>query len=76
MGYVLDNSYQVVKTIQAPYGTDLHEFSLVDGGKNALLTGYSPMPYDLTSFGVTDGLGWIEDSSFRNVDVSTGKMNF
>lgn len=54
----------------------MHEFRLVNGGKKALITEYTPVPWGLHDFNITNGVGWIEDSIFREVDVASGAVNF
>ena len=74
-GVIMDNHYQVVKTID-PAGpsmtVDLHEFNLTPDGKSALMTIYHPMAYDLHSYGIRDGMGWIQEGRFQEVDVESG----
>lgn len=50
--YVLDENYQVVDTwtIDNGYGSDDHDFLLLDNG-HAILMGYFPVPFDLSPYG-------------------------
>lgn len=76
---ILDSDYQVVKTLH-PSGSapslDQHEFKLVNGGETALLTTYDMEAYDLSLVGITANQGWILDSKFQEVNVSTGSVLF
>lgn len=77
---ILDSSYDLVKMIR-PIGSlsgtaDMHEFRLADGGRTALMTVYQTVPYDLSPFGITNGLGWIVEAVFQEVLVSSGEVVF
>ena len=78
-GIIMDKHYQVVKSIE-PVGSsvsaDLHEFNLLPNGKSALMTIYHPRAYDMTAYGIFNGLGYIQDSVFQEVDVDSGKLIF
>ncbi|KAB2573385.1 hypothetical protein DBV05_g7954 [Lasiodiplodia theobromae] len=79
MGAILDESYRVVKTVQATGSvpaSDMHEFNLVDGGRGAILNVLSPRQYDLSPFGQSSGMGWIIESIFQEVRVETGELLF
>ncbi|KAF9634136.1 putative Arylsulfotransferase protein [Lasiodiplodia theobromae] len=54
---------------------DMHEFRLVDG-RSALISIYKVIPYDLSPFGVTDRIGWISESIFQEIRISTGEVLF
>lgn len=54
---------------------DMHEFRLVDG-RSALISIYKVVPYDLSPFGVTDRIGWISESIFQEIRISTGEVLF
>ena len=47
-----------------------------DRGKSALLTTYKTTPYDLSSFNITSGLGWLLHGGFQEVDVESGEVVF
>ena len=75
----MDNHYQVVKTISAgsySSSTDMHEFRLTKDGKSALMTQYLRSAHDLCEFGICNGLGYIQQGAFQEVDVETGKVLF
>ena len=78
-GVIMDKHYQIVKSIE-PVGSsvsaDLHEFDLLPDGKSALMTIYHPRAYDLTAYGITNGLGYIQESVFQEVDVDSGELIF
>ncbi|KAK8248091.1 ASST-domain-containing protein [Phyllosticta capitalensis] len=77
---ILDNSYTVVKSVQlggsGVTAADMHEFNLIEGGKSALITSYKPTEADLGGFGIRNGVGYVLDGMFQDIDVQTGKMNF
>jgi hypothetical protein len=75
-GTILDKHYQTVKNIQTSGGSDMHEFRLIEDGRRTLLTKYESRQYDLTGFNVSDGLGWISDNIFREIDLDTNAILF
>ncbi|KAH6696698.1 ASST-domain-containing protein [Leptodontidium sp. MPI-SDFR-AT-0119] len=78
-GVVMDGQYRVVKTVHAAaegLPSDLHEFRLNDNGETALMTIYQPRQLDLRKYGVTSGLGWVLDSMFQEVNITSGELLF
>ena len=79
-GLIMDNSYDVVRSVQSGGGlaaADQHEFNTDPSkGKTALMTIYSPIQYDLTKYSVTGNQGWILQSYFQEVDVDTSDVLF
>ncbi|KAF2501306.1 hypothetical protein BU16DRAFT_451643, partial [Lophium mytilinum] len=78
-GVIMDNRYRVVQTVEAAgsaTSTDMHEFRLINDGKSALVTVYSPRQFDLADFGIGPGMGWIMDGVFQEIDVETGELIF
>jgi len=74
----MDNSYSTVLTVQSGLGrapSDVHEFSVLPGG-TALTTIFQPTPYDLTSFGVQQPIGWVVQGIFQEIDIWTGDVLF
>jgi len=73
---MLDQSYQVYKTISATNDLDgdLHEFKITENG-TALMTVYKGTTADLTAFGIASQ-GWIYDSIFQEIDIETGELLF
>ncbi|KAK5953115.1 hypothetical protein OHC33_005683 [Knufia fluminis] len=74
---IMDTSLQTVKTVTALNSRgslDQHEFHIV--GDSALTTLYRPERYDLSAFNITNGEGWIQDSIFQDVNMTTGELNF
>ena len=57
-------------------GNDLHEFSVLDGGKSVLVTIYMPAPYDLSNYNISGGIGWLQVSAFQEIQVETGDVLF
>ncbi|KAI9833769.1 MAG: hypothetical protein M1819_003502 [Sarea resinae] len=78
-GVIMDNHYRIVNSVQAGGGvppSDMHEFNLANGGETALMTVYRQRQYDLSAFGVKSGLGWIMESIFQEVNVTTSEVIF
>lgn len=79
-GLILDKSYTIVKSVEVGGSgvpsVDMHEFNVIDEGKSALVTAYMTIPYDLTDFGITTGVGYLQDGVFQEVEIETGRMLF
>lgn len=78
-GVIMDKHYQIVKTMTPASSSmtmDLHEFALQPDGRSALMTIYHPRAADLSDWGIKDGMGWIQDGIFQEVDTETGKLLF
>ena len=54
----------------------MHEFQLLDDGETAVLSSYNIIPYDLSVFNITTGLGWISEGVFQEVNVTSGELIF
>lgn len=55
---------------------DMHEFQLLNDGETAILSAYQIVPYDLSYFNITTGLGWLSEGVFQEVNVTTGDVLF
>lgn len=78
-GVILDQSYRIVDSVEAggpQAATDMHEFILLPDGRSALLTVYKRHQWDLSDWGIQNGLGWIQEGRFQEVDVKTGEVIF
>lgn len=83
-GVIMDKHYRVVKQVDssgAGASSDMHEFKLTpySNGTTALMTVYQPRQYDLTvnpRFNIHNGMGWIVEGVFQEVDVETGRVVF
>lgn len=76
---ILDSNYRTVTSIQTggrASAVDMHEFQLVDDGETALVSAYRTVPYDLTGYNVTNGLGWIQEGVFQAIKVETGEVMY
>lgn len=76
---LLDDAYRQIRTIEADKpGTalDFHEFNLLEGGSKAIVVIFQPVQGDLAAYGITQGLGWILDSVFQEIDLESGKVLF
>lgn len=74
----MDQHYKTIASVQSGLGrapADVHEFTVLPGG-TALMTIFQPRPYDLTSFGVSQPIGWVIDASFQEIDIGTGEVLF
>lgn len=75
----MDKHYRVVKSVEpASYqaSSDMHEFRVIEDGKSALMTQYLRSVYDLCPWNLCDGLGYIQEGAFQEVDVDSGKVLF
>lgn len=79
VGMILDSTYRIAATVQVGGSTmsagDMHEFRLV-ADRSALISIYKVVPYDLSPFSVTDRIGWISESIFQEIRISTGEVLF
>lgn len=83
-GIIMDSSYRVVKVIDssgAGASSDMHEFRMTpySNGTSVLMTVYQPRQYDVTTnprFNLQNGLGWIVEGVFQEVDIETGRVLF
>jgi hypothetical protein len=79
-GIIMNKHYQVVKSIE-PSGSyqassDMHEFRVIENGKRALMTQYLRSVHDLCGYGICDGLGYLQQGAFQEVDTETGDVLF
>lgn len=80
----MDKHYRVVAQVEtsgAMSCSDMHEFRLApySDGKTALMTVYHTRPYDLSNnphFLIKEGMGWVVDGVFQEIDVATGALVF
>ncbi|CAK4033332.1 hypothetical protein AC578_9619 [Lecanosticta acicola] len=83
-GVILDQNYRTVKTIEAAgagASNDMHEFKITpySNGTTVLMTVYQPRQYDVTTnprFNLHNGIGWIVEGVFQEVDIDTGRLIF
>lgn len=78
-GVIMDKHYRVVKSVEPgsyQASSDMHEFKVIEDGKSALMTQYLRSVYDLCPWGLCDGLGYIQQGAFQEVDVDSGKVVF
>jgi len=78
-GVIMDSNYHTVQTVVSGFGrapNDVHEFTLLDGGKTALITIFQPAQYDLSSYGLEQPYGWVIEGIFQEIDVQSGKVLF
>ncbi|KAH0022195.1 hypothetical protein KCU78_g5845, partial [Aureobasidium melanogenum] len=76
---VVDQNYKVVATAQTGGNVepvDMHEFQLLNNGETAIVSSYQIVPYDLSYFNITTGLGWLSEGVFQEVNVTTGEVLF
>ncbi|KAL2820929.1 ASST-domain-containing protein [Aspergillus cavernicola] len=75
---ILDSSYKPTTSVQSGDGlveSDMHEMAVLDG-KTILITVYQPRTYNLKSYGITPGPGWIIDGVFQEIDIKNGEVLF
>ena len=79
-GVIMDKHYRVVRSVE-PSGSyqassDMHEFMLINEGKTALMTQYLRSAYDLCPWDLCDGMGYIQQGAFQEIDVDSGEVIF
>jgi hypothetical protein len=75
----MDKHYRIVKSVETgnyQAASDMHEFMLLPDGKSALLTQYLRSAADLCAWDICNGLGYIQQGAFQEVDVETGEVLF
>ena len=75
----MDDKFNNVASVTSQAGhvaNDLHEFHVDDSGKSALVTIYQSQPYDLSDYGITDGMGWITNCYFQEIEIGTNRVVF
>lgn len=73
----MNANYRTVATVQTGGNVspvDMHEFQLINDGETAIVSAYSTIPYDLTGYNVTNGLGWLQEGVFQEIRVETGEV--
>ena len=78
-GIIMDKHYRIVKSVEPgsyQASSDMHEFKLLHDGKSALLSQYLRSVYDLCPWNLCDGLGYIQQGAFQEVEVEAGKVLF
>jgi hypothetical protein len=78
-GIIMDKHYRIVKSVEAGSyqgASDMHEFMLLPDGKSALMTQYLRSAADLCPWGICNGLGYIQQGAFQEVDVESGEVLF
>ena len=78
-GIIMDKHYRIVKSVEPTSyqaSSDMHEFMLLPNGKSALMTQYLRSVENLCQFGICNGLGYVQQGAFQEVDVETGKALF
>ena len=83
IGVILNSSYEVVKTVTSSNGqgySDMHEFSVIENGKSALLIVTQWRNVSGGLFNKADNpatnVTYLLDSGFQEVDIETGRMKF
>lgn len=74
--YILDNKYNVIKTVSARNGfiSDIHEF-LLTPNNTALFLSTKAVPMDLSEFGGPKN-GFVQDFAVQEVDLRTNELIF
>ena len=83
-GIIMDQNYRVVKEVHsqgAGVSNDMHEFKMTpySNGTTVLMTAYQPRQYDVMTnprFNLENGLGWIVEGVFQEVDIETNRLIF
>jgi hypothetical protein len=74
--YILDNTYRVIKNVEARKGfiSDIHEF-LLTPQNTALFLSTKVVPMDLTPYGGPEN-GSIQDFAIQEIDLKTNQLIF
>lgn len=74
--YILDDTYNVIKTVSAQKGftSDIHEF-LLTPKNTALFLSTKAVPMDLTPYGGPKD-GFVQDFAIQEIDLRTNKLVF
>ena len=74
--YIIDSTYQVIKTVVAQYGftSDVHEF-LITPANTALLLSTRAVPMNLTPYG-GPAKGFVQDFAIQEIDLQTDNVVF
>ena len=74
--YILDQSYEVIKTVKASIGftPDIHEF-LLTPNNTALFLSTKTVPMNLTPYGGPAD-GYVQDFAIQEIDLKTNKLVF
>lgn len=78
-GLIMDKHYRIVKSVEPgsyQASSDMHEFRLINDGQSALMTQYLRSVYDMCPWELCDGLGYIQQGAFQEIEVDTGKVLF
>lgn len=78
-GLIMDKHYRIVRSIEPgsyQASSDMHEFRVINEGKSALMTQYLRRVYDMCPWDLCDGLGYIQEGTFQEVDVDSGDVLF
>jgi hypothetical protein len=78
-GIIMDKHYRIVQSVEPgsyQASSDMHEFFVLPNGKTALMTQYLRSVHDLCKFDICNGLGYINQGAFQEVEVETGKVLF
>ena len=78
-GLIMNKHYQIVKSIEPgsyQASSDMHEFKVIHEGRSALMTQYLRRVYDMCPWGLCDGLGYIHQGAFQEVDIESGEVLF
>jgi hypothetical protein len=76
---VADSSYKIHKTVVVDrhFVYDIHEFTIIDNGKSALLTITKVQVEDVSSVTLKHPNGFnVTNKGFREIDLHTGRINF
>ncbi|KIW87636.1 uncharacterized protein Z519_11610 [Cladophialophora bantiana CBS 173.52] len=78
-GLIMDKHYRIVKSIEPgsyQASSDMHEFRVINDGKQALMTQYLRSVYDMCPWNLCDGFGYIQQGAFQEVDIDSGEVLF
>lgn len=78
-GILLDNTYTIQKTVLVNHGlgiANMHEFTVLDEGRRALMISSMSILYNLATVSVSPSSSLIENPFFQEFDINTGEILF
>ena len=72
----MNQNYETVDYVQTGNvpESDLHESFVIDEGESALLTAYSLLQYEISSYNVSADPQWLVEGVFQEVNISSGEV--
>ena len=78
-GVIADTSFNLLGSVNVTEDIEefnLHEFTIVEDGKSALIVTYKNEWRDISPLGLKNLTGWVGDSRIQEIDLITGDIKF